>query len=187
VYRYKRAKVKKLEMRRKYPPGAMMNARLATPSDAEAITAIYNQGIEDGATLETRLRSVDEVRSWFGGRHPIVVVEGSGQVIAFAASFGYRPNRECYAGVAEFSIYTAREARSRGAGRLAMEAVIRAAEQAGFWKLLSRVFPENTASLALLRSCGFREVGVYRKHGRLRGVLRDAVIVERLLEPTTPC
>jgi phosphinothricin acetyltransferase len=163
-----------------------MNARLATPKDAEAIAEIYNQGIEDGATLETRLRSTEEVQRWFDGSHPIVVVEDSDPILAFAASFSYRPNRECYAGVAEFSIYTARTARGRGAGRLAMQALISAAEQAGFWKLLSRVFPENTASLALLRSCGFREVGVYQKHGRLRGVLKDTVIVERLLEPVTP-
>jgi phosphinothricin acetyltransferase len=163
-----------------------MNARVATPKDAEAIAEIYNQGIEDGATLETRLRSVEEVQRWFDGSHPVVVVEDSGPILAFAASFSYRPNRDCYAGVAEFSIYTARTARGRGAGRLAMQALISAAEQAGFWKLLSRVFPENTASLTLLRSCGFREVGVYQKHGRLRGVLKDTVIVERLLEPATP-
>ncbi len=62
-----------------------------------------------------------------------------------------------------------------------MSALIEAAEQAGFWKLLSRVFPENTASRELIRSLGFREVGVYEKHGRLDGVWRDVIIVERLL------
>jgi len=163
-----------------------MNARPATPNDAEAIAEIYNQGIEDGCTLETGLRSAEEVRRWFDGCHPIVVVDDSGAIIAFAASFTYRPNRECYAGVAEFSIYTARAARGHGAGRLAMQALIHAAEQAGFWKLLSRVFPENHSSLALLRSCGFREVGVYHKHVRRESALKDVVIVECLLEPTTP-
>lgn len=101
----------------------------------------------------------------------MVVAEDNGQVVAFAATFPYRPNRDCYAGVAEFSIYTAREARGRGAGRLAIQALIGAAEQAAFWKLLSRVFPENTASLGLLRSCGFREVGIYKKHGKRGGRL----------------
>lgn len=158
-----------------------MQARAATAQDAEAIARIYNQGIEDQATLETRPRSAEDVTHWFDGRHPIVVVEDNGQVLAFAASFDYRPNRECYAGVADFSIYAAREARGRGAGRMAMDALIAAAAQKGFWKLLSRVFPENGASLKLLGSCGFREVGVYQKHGKRNGVLRDAVIVERLL------
>jgi L-amino acid N-acyltransferase YncA len=142
---------------------------------------IYNQGIEDRtATFETRPRSPAEVAAWFDGRHPTVLVEEGGRAIAFAATSTYRP-RDCYAGVAEFSVYVAWEARGCGAGRLAMEALLAAAAQAGFWKLVSRVFPENTASLTLLRSLGFREVGIYQKHGQLDGVWRDVVIVERLL------
>jgi L-amino acid N-acyltransferase YncA len=159
-----------------------MLARAAQPSDSAAIARIYNQGIEDRvATFETRPRTPANIEAWFDGRHPVVVVEDAGQVLAFAATSTYRP-RECYAGVAEFSVYVAREARGRGAGRVAMEALIAAAGQAGFWKLLSRVFPENTASLALCKAVGFREVGVYHKHGRLDGVWRDVVIVERLLD-----
>jgi L-amino acid N-acyltransferase YncA len=158
-----------------------MIARPATPADATAIARIYNQGIEDRmATFETRLRTADDVRRWFDGVHPMVVVEEGGEVIAFAATSGYR-SRECYAGIAETSIYVARDTRRRGAGRMALQALIHAAEQAGFWKLVSRVFPENTASLALIRSLGFREVGVYEKHGRLDGVWRDVIIVERLI------
>jgi L-amino acid N-acyltransferase YncA len=72
-------------------------------------------------------------------------------------------------------------ARGRGAGRLAMEALLEAAGVAGFWKLVSRVFVENTASRGLLRALGFREVGRYEKHARLDGVWRDVIIVERLL------
>lgn len=159
-----------------------MKARPATPADAPAIARIYNEGIEDRvATFETRLRTPEDILGWFDGVHPIVVVEDdSGNVIAFASTSTYRP-RECYAGIAEFSVYVAREARGRGAGRLAMEALIEAAERAGFWKLVSRVFPENAPSRALLRSLGFREVGVYEKHGKLDGVWRDVVIVERLI------
>jgi len=142
---------------------------------------IYNQGIEDRlATFETRLRSAADIENWFDDKHPLVVVEVEGEVVAFASTSIYRP-RECYAGIAEFSVYVAREARGRGAGRLAMEALLRAAEAAGFWKLVSRVFVENTASRALLRALGFREVGVYEKHARLDGVWRDVVIVERLI------
>ena len=158
-----------------------MRARGATVLDAGAIAQIYNQGIEDrAATFETRLRSPRDVGAWFDGTHPIVVVEDAGRILAFASTSTYRP-RECYAGVAEFSVYVAREARGRGAGRAAMEALIVEAERAGFWKLISRVFPENAASLALLRSVGFREVGRYERHGRLDGAWRDVVIVERLI------
>jgi hypothetical protein len=85
-----------------------MQSRPATPDDAESIGRIYNQGIEDRATFESRPRSVEDIRRWFDGTHPIVVVEDDGQVIAYAATSAYRPNRECYAGVAEFSVYAAR-------------------------------------------------------------------------------
>jgi phosphinothricin acetyltransferase len=160
-------------------------ARVATIADAAAIAAIYNDGIADGvATFETRPRTADDVASWFGGRFPIVAVEDeSGSVIAFASTSEYRP-RECYAGIAEFSVYAARSQRGRGAGRMAMQALIDAARAAGFWKLVSRVFVENAASRRLLRAAGFREVGIYERHGKLAGRWRDVVIVEKsLIEP----
>jgi phosphinothricin acetyltransferase len=102
-------------------------------------------------------------------------------VVGYAATFAYA-DRCCYAGVAEFSVYVRRSHRGQGVGVVAMKALIAAAEDAGFWKLLSRVFVENQASLALLRSVGFREVGVHEKHGKLDGVWRDVVAVERIIE-----
>jgi len=158
-----------------------MIPRLATLNDAPFLAAIYNEGIEDRvATFETRPRSGDDVRGWFDGRHPIVVVEDDGQIVAFASTSTYRP-RDCYAGIAEVSVYVARKFRRHGAGRVALSELIDQARVQGFWKLVSRVFPENEASRALIRSLGFREVGVYQKHGRLDGVWRDVVIVERHL------
>ena len=162
-----------------------MRVRTATPADAEAIARIYNEGIDDRlATFETVHRSPDDVRAWFTGTHPIVVVEDGdhidGRVIAFASTSVYRP-RECYRGIAEFSVYVAREARGRGAGRVAMSGLFDAARAAGFSKLVSRVLVENVASRGLLKAVGFREVGTYEKHGKLDGVWCDAVIVERLL------
>jgi L-amino acid N-acyltransferase YncA len=165
-----------------------MRARAATPDDAVAIAAIYNEGIDDGiATFETRRRSAEDVRAWFGrDRFPVVVVEeeeaGERRVIAFAATWEYRP-RECYVGIADFSVYVARAARGRGVGRLAMNALIDAAAAAGFWKLVSRVFVENLRSRAMLQAIGFREVGIYERHARLHGAWKDVVIVERLLGP----
>jgi L-amino acid N-acyltransferase YncA len=158
-----------------------MTSRAATLDDADAIARIYNQGIEDRiATFETRPRTAEDIRGWFDGVHPIVVVEEDEELVAFAATSSYRP-RECYAGIAETSVYVARSFRRRGAGSFALLALIQAAQQAGFWKLLSRIFPENTASRGLVRELGFREVGVYEKHGKLDGDWRDVVIVERLL------
>jgi len=159
-----------------------MRARAAVVADAPAIARIYNQGIEDRvATFETRPRADADIVAWFDTAFPIVVVEDLYDVIAFASTSLYRP-RDCYAGIAEFSVYVRRDARGRGAGQRAMDALLHAAEQAGYWKLVSRIFVENVASRRLMRSLGFREVGIYEKHARLDGVWRDVVIVEKLLE-----
>ena len=158
--------------------------RAATADDAAAIAHIYNQGIEERvATFETEPRTTEQMTAWLAeraGRHPVVVVERAGAVVAWAAASLYR-SRPCYAGVAEFSVYVDRAARGSGAGRVALGALIEECEAMGFWKLVSRVFPENAASRALCRALGFREVGTYRRHARLDGVWRDTVIVERLL------
>ena len=158
-----------------------MVVRPARVEDAEAIARIYNEGIADRvATFETRPRTAEDVRRWFDGLHPAVVVELEHELIAFGATFPYRP-RECYAGIAEASLYVARSARGHGAGRKALNALIQAAADAGYWKLVSRVFVENDASRNLCRKLGFREVGVYEKHAKLDGEWRDVVIVERLI------
>ena len=158
-----------------------MGVRLATAADAASIASIYNEGIEDRvATFETRPRTASDIEAWFDGRHPIVVTEDDGVVAGFASTSTYRP-RDAYAGVAEFGVYVARSHRGQGIGRELMTALADEAAARGFWKLVSRVFVENAASRALLASVGFREVGIYRRHGKLDGAWRDVVIVERLI------
>ena len=117
---------------------------------------------------------------WFDGVHPVVVAEDGSQIVGFASTSSYRP-RECYAKIAEFSVYVARDQRGRGVGRRALEALIEESAAAGLHKLVSRIFPENVASRAACRSVGFREVGIYTAHGQLEGVWKDCVIVERLV------
>lgn len=154
-----------------------------------AIADIYNQGIADrGATFETEPRSTDDIDARLSDqlRFPMLIAEDAGTVIGWAGLSGYRP-RACYAGIAEFSIYLDRSARGRGAGRTLLNALVETARDFGYWKLVSRIFPFNTASRALCRACGFREVGVYEKHGCLDGQWMDVVIVERLIpENQTP-
>jgi phosphinothricin acetyltransferase len=146
---------------------------------------IYNEGIADRvATFETEPRTTAQVAALLedkGDRFPTVVVERDGRVVAWASAGAYR-TRPAYAGVAEHSVYVARAARGTGAGRLALEALCRVYAARGFWKLVSRIFPENVASLRLHERCGFRVVGVYRRHGKLGDELRDCVVVERLLD-----
>jgi phosphinothricin acetyltransferase len=161
-----------------------LSVRLAGAADAPAIARIHNEGIEDRvATFETEPRTADQVAKAMAekaDRYPTIVVVRDGEVVAWASAGPYR-SRPAYAGVAEHSVYVARNARGAGVGRAALDGLCRAYAERGFWKIVSRIFPENVASLALHERCGFREVGVYKRHGRLDGEWRDCVIVERLL------
>lgn len=156
--------------------------RVARPGDAAAIAEIYNEGIRGrGATFETRERSEEDILRWLEDpRFPVLVAERQEVVVGWVAASAYRA-RECYAGIAEFSAYVARSSRRSGVADALLRVFVPQLEAAGFWKLLSRVFPENTASRALCARHGFQEVGVYRRHARLDGEWRDVVIVERLI------
>ncbi len=114
----------------------------------------------------------------------MVVAELDGQVAAFARTSPYRP-RACYAGIREFSVYVAEGCHGKGLGSAVMRALIARARQAGITKLISRIFTDNAASLALCDRLGFRQVGMYEKHSQLDGEWRDCVIVELLLIETT--
>lgn len=158
-----------------------MPTRAAERGDAAAVTAIYNEGIEDRvATFETRPREVAEVQGWFDDGLPFLVAEDTGGVVGFARVIPYS-DRCSYAGIGEHAVYVARAARGRGLGRVLLEAICAEAERAGLRKLTSRIIARNEASLAAHRAAGFEEVGVQRRHGRLDGEWHDCVLVERLL------
>ena len=179
------------DLTRPVPVGAPASIRIraAEVRDAEAIAAIYNEGIAGrGATFETAERSVDDVRGWFASTSRIArpflvaerVSEQGGEVAGWVRATEYRP-RACYDGVAEFSVYVASSARGQRVGDALMTRFVSACAETGIWKILSRIFPENMASRALCARHGFREVGVYERHAQLDGVWRDVVIVERLI------
>jgi L-amino acid N-acyltransferase YncA len=159
----------------------MLSFRPATAGDAAAITAIYNEGVADRiATFETRPRSSEEIERWLSSGLPLVVATSDGAVVGFARVAPYS-DRCVYAGVGEHGVYVARAARGRQVGRRLLEALSAASEQAGFYKLTSRVFADNAASRAVHLAAGFEEVGIQRRHGRLEGEWKDCVLVERLL------
>lgn len=158
-----------------------MTPRLAVPDDAPAIARIHNEGIEDRvATFETAKRTAEEALEWLGGRYPVVVVEDEGKTIAFAAASAYDA-RSSYEGVAEASVYVAREARRRRAGHIALRALIDECRKIGCWKLVGRIFSDNVASRALVSQLDFREIGTHRFHGKFDGEWKDVVVVERLI------
>jgi phosphinothricin acetyltransferase len=154
--------------------------RPALPEDVPALTAIYNQGIaEREATFETRPREEADVAAWLDGP-PLLVAEADVGVVGFARITPYS-DREAYAGIGEYGIYLTPAARGRGTGAALLEALAEAAHDAGYHKLTAKLFTSNEASHALARRCGFRVVGVHRRHGRLDGEWRDVTVVERVL------
>jgi L-amino acid N-acyltransferase YncA len=162
--------------------------RRASVADAAPIADIYNAGIAERiATFETTLRTAQDMtdRITANPRHAVLVAEREGAIVGWAGISGYR-SRACYDGVGEFSIYIDPSVRGQGVGRQLLAALLQEAASLGYWKLLSRIFTFNTASRALCRSCGFREVGVYEKHAQLDRRWLDVVIVERVIPENQP-
>jgi L-amino acid N-acyltransferase YncA len=138
-----------------------ISIRAAQLNDAAAITRIYNERIERRiATFQTRLRTAEDIVRWFGNPvHPVLVAELNDEGVGWVAASTYWA-RECYAGIAEFSVYIANTVQGKGIGSRLMKWFILACKTAGLWKLVSRIFPENTASRALCRKHGVRVFGV---------------------------
>jgi phosphinothricin acetyltransferase len=156
--------------------------RPARQADAATIAEIYNQGIRDRcATFETDERTAADVEGWLGvPKNPLIVAERHDVVVGWSRATEYR-QRKAYDGVREFSVYVGKSARGTGVGVVLLHSLIAECERLGYYKLVSRIFPENVASRALCRATGFREVGTYVRHGQLDGQWRDVVIVERLI------
>ena len=151
-----------------------------TADHAARVLAIYQAGIDGGdATFETEAPSWDRFDAARLPAHRLVALDPfTDQVLGWAAVSPVSA-RPAYAGVLEHSVYVAPTAHGRGIGTALLDALIASTEAAGIWTLQSGVFPENVASLRLHAAAGFREVGVRERVGRLRGVWRDVVLIER--------
>jgi L-amino acid N-acyltransferase YncA len=155
-----------------------LNIEAMTPDDWEAVRAIYLEGIATGhATFETH---APDRETWDEGRLKIarLVARSDDRVIGWAV-LSPVSSRPVYAGVAEVSVYVAASTRGQGVGKALLVALIDASERAGIWTLQGSIFPENFASLALVKGSGFREVGRRERIGCLNGLWRDTILVER--------
>jgi len=155
-----------------------MEIRELKQEDWPAVLEIFEQGIAGGnATFETEAPSWEAwTRSQLDGQR-WVAVEG-GRVVGWVAAHPVSL-RPCYRGVVEHSVYVHDEWQGRGIGRLLLERLVESTEAEGIWTIQTGVFPENEASLALHEKCGFRVVGTQEKLGKMNGVWRDVVVIER--------
>lgn len=161
------------------------NLRLANINDIPQITGIYNEGIEDRiATLETRLRTKEEMVEWFNTRderHSVLVVEDESGTTNGWASINVFNSRCCYSGVADISIYIQRDMRGKGYGGKLLQYLIQTAKEKGFHKLVLSTFEYNEPGKHLYKSAGFREVGTYINQGMLDSKFVNITIMEKLL------
>ena len=149
------------------------------PEHWPRVRAIYLEGVATGqATFETEAPGWER---WDSSHLPFarLVALADGGLVAGWAALGPVSTRKVYEGVAEVSVYVGEGFRGRGLGRALLEALVRESEAGGVWTLQASVFPENAASVALHLVCGFREVGRRERVGRLRGVWRDTILLER--------
>ncbi len=159
-----------------------MRIRPARAEDAQAVALIYSEGIADRvATFQTRAPGPDEIAARIEGGELVVVAETPAGIAGWASVGPYDDAHEYYAGVGEATLYVARAARGAGIGRSLLNALAEEAERRGYYKLVGKIFASNEPSVALVRSCGWRQVGVHLRHGRLDGEWKDVVLVERLL------
>jgi L-amino acid N-acyltransferase YncA len=148
------------------------------PRDWPHVAAIYAAGIATrNATFETEVPTFAEWDAAHLPDHRFVATDVD-TIVGWVALTGYS-DRCCYEGVADLSVYVDPVAQGRGIGCALLERVVASAGEAGIWTLQAGVFPENEASLALHRRCGFRVVGTRERIGRLDGVWRDVVLLER--------
>lgn len=156
--------------------------RPARPGDAEAIARIYARGIEERvATFETHPLPPEEFARRVEAGELLLVAERDRKVLAWASVGPYSDPHDYYAGVGEATLYVAPPARRSGIASALLNALAGEAERRGYWKLIGKIFTTNEPSIELVRRCGFREVGVHHRHGRLDGEWKDVMVVERLL------
>lgn len=160
-----------------------MFVRTALPTDWPRLATIYQQGIDTGhATMETKAPSPQEMSAKYLAAPQLVaeVTTSSGESeIAGYALLSSVSGRCVYGGVAEVSLYVATDYRGKGVGKMLLEQLIAASEEAGFWMLEAGIFPENAASVAAHHRVGFRTVGLREKIGKRDGVWRDILLLER--------
>ncbi len=149
------------------------------PSHWDSVRQIYEQGIATGkATFE---QSAPSWQEWDAAHLPscrLVACSSDGNVLGWASLSGISKH-QVYAGVAEASIYVAACARRMGVGGRLLSALVSESEASGIWTLQASIFPENIASLELVRRAGFRVVGVRQRIACHNGKWRDTLLLER--------
>lgn len=147
-------------------------------SDYPHIKEIYMQGIETkNATFETQAPDWDY---WNKSKLPYCRLAAvmNNEVVGWAA-LSPTSSRYVYRGINEVSIYISTRHTGKGIGKKLLNALIEESEKNGVWTLYASIFPENTVSINMHKSFGFREIGYMEKAGCMDGIWRNTILLER--------
>lgn len=161
-----------------------MDLRRARPTDADAITEIYNEAITlTTATFDVETKSVEDRAAWLethDERHPVLVAE-TGEGVVGWASLSPWSDRKAYRATGEVTFYVLAACRGQGIGRLLQDGLIAHAVGQGFRTLIALVTAGNDASMKLCESSGFEHVGTLKRVGDKFGQLLDVHILQKML------
>jgi L-amino acid N-acyltransferase YncA len=148
------------------------------PEHWPGVARVYEEGISTrNATFETEVPSWEAWDSSHLVEHRLVALR-DGEVVGWAVVSPVS-DRCVYGGVVENSVYVAETARGQGIGRRLLEELIASTEAAGIWTIQTGIFPENDGSVRLHERVGFEVVGLRKRLGKLDGVWRDVLLLER--------
>lgn len=161
----------------------MIQIQPLEPADWPAVRVIYENGIATGnATFETQAPTWEQ---WDNAHAPNCrFVATLDQVVVGWAALTPVSGRCVYAGVGEVSVYVHESARGQGIGLQLLNTLVASSEKAGYWTLQAGIFPENTGSMRLHEKAGFRIVGYREKIGRMNGIWRNTMLLERRSQTT---
>lgn len=139
---------------------------------------IYQEGIATGnATFETSAPNDPAWNKAHMEKHRFVA-EVDGKIAGWIALTPVS-SRCVYAGVAEVSVYVGTAYQGRKVGSALLEKLISDTEAENIWTLQAGIFPENAASVALHEKHGFRQIGYREKVGKMNGMWRNVLLLER--------
>ncbi len=166
-----------------------MLIRHADPTaDVAGCLAIYGPFAADTATsFEEAAPTLAEFAHRIervGRTHAFLVAEEDGEIAGFAYA-GVHRERPAYRWSTEVSVYLSERHRGRGLGRALYEPLFALLEEQGYRMMLGGITIPNPASVALHKSLGFEEVGVYRRIGWKAGGWRDVMWLARQLGSDT--
>lgn len=150
----------------------MPELRLARPSDAAGILAIYGPIVETTAvSFELQVPTRAEMASRIDAvvaSHPWLVCIENEELVGYAYATPFRA-RPAYAWAAETSVYVAESHRRLGVARALMEALLDLLRLAGYQRAVAGIALPNETSVGLHEALGFAQVGTFERVGRKHG------------------